>query len=97
MDRRKDCLLPMRLRTRRDGNEREIIQALEAAACDVVQIDYPCDLLVGRAGVNHLIEVKLPDGKLREGQERFAETWRGSRVHVVRTVEEAFRAVGLHR
>ena len=83
------------IRTRRDNNEREIIDALEAAACDVVQIDYPCDLLVGRAGVNTLLEVKQPDGKLRDSQERFAETWRGAPVWVVRTVEEAFRAVGL--
>lgn len=87
--------MPVRLRTRRDGNEREIIQALEAAACDVVQIDYPCDLLVGRAGTNHLLEVKLADGKLRTSQERFAETWRGAPVWVVRTVDEAFKAVGL--
>jgi len=85
----------MRLRTRRDSNEREIIDVLEQAACDVVQLDYPCDLLVGRGRVNYLLEVKMPTGKLRESQARFAEDWRGAVVQVVRTPEEALRAVGL--
>lgn len=44
---------------RRDANEGPIIEALEAAGCAVQQLDPPApDLLVSRAGVLYLIEVK---------------------------------------
>jgi hypothetical protein len=84
---------------RRDANEPEIIAALRKAHCSVVQLDHPCDLLVGRAGVNVLMEIKDPDKKpserrLTETEVEFHGTWRGQ-VCVVETVEDAYRAIGI--
>ena len=90
---------PNRYAARRDGNEAEIVAALEAAGCDVYRLDMPCDLLVGRAGVNYLLEVKNPGtyGKLAPHQREFAVSWRGGRVAVVETIDEALQAVGLRK
>lgn len=84
---------------RRDGNEPAIVSALEAAACDVVKISTPCDLIVGRAGRTYLLEVKNPDvppsqRKLKPEQLLFLNNWRGQ-YDVVETVEDALQAVGL--
>ena len=81
---------------RRDETEPEIVAALEAVGCDVVKLSMPCDLLVGRGGVNYLLEVKsTPRSKLTPDEKRFADWWRGGTVRVVTTPEEALRAVGL--
>lgn len=89
------------MRSRRDGNEPEIIEALRAVGCSVVQLsmrDVP-DLLVGfvhpEGGrmVNLLMEVKAGRNVLSAGQETFFETWPGPAV-VVYSVEEALKAVG---
>jgi len=81
---------------KRDGNEPEIVAALEAAACDVVRTSTPGDLVVGRAGRNYLLEVKNPKGrrKLTTEQLIFLKNWRGQYA-VVETVDEALAAVGL--
>ena len=52
------------------------------------------DLLVGYLRTNHLLEVKGPKGSLTEDQVRWIDGWLGA-VHVVRTVDEALRAVGV--
>ena len=52
----------MRRDARRDDNEYEIIQALEAIGCTVRRLDRPVDLLVGYRASNYLIEVKNPHG-----------------------------------
>lgn len=60
----------------------------------------PVDLLAARAGINFLLEVKVPKakgergGKLTPEQEVFFKEWRGQKA-IVRTPEEALRAVGL--
>lgn len=85
---------------RRDANESEIIAALIAAGYSVAQInarDVP-DLIVGGIMAdgqpgNLLMEVKDSGGKLSDGQRRFHADWRGPIV-VVRSVEDALRAVG---
>ena len=83
---------------RRDGNELEIVVALEAIGADVVKLDNP-DLLVGFRGVNWLLEVKNPAGlnRVSDDQEQFMVDWRGGRVAVVRTADEALMAVGAIR
>jgi hypothetical protein len=90
-------MIPIRAK-RRDANEREIIEALKAAGCSVLQIDV-IDLVVGRAGCNFLLEVKdgsLPPSRKRltDSEANFIRSWRGREVVVVETVEEALRAVG---
>lgn len=89
----------LRRAAKRDANEPEIVDALRKAGCDVARLDTPVDLVVGRAGVNYLLEVKdgskIPsERRLTPGQERFFDTWRGQ-VAKVETLEEALAAVGL--
>jgi hypothetical protein len=52
------------------------------------------DLLVARQGRNYLLEVKAPSGDLTPDQVKFHADWRGQ-IAIVRTKEEAWRAVGL--
>ena len=77
---------------KRDANEGEIVKALRDIGCDVHSLDQPLDLLVGYRGRNYLIEVKMPKGKLTEGQQEFSETWRGQ-FAVVRSPEQAIQVV----
>jgi hypothetical protein len=77
---------------KRDENEPEIIEALEDAGCLVMQTD-KIDLLVQRGTQQFLLEVKMPKGKLTRLQaELLAEGWR---IAVVRSPEEALKAIGL--
>lgn len=90
----------------RDRNEPPIVDALRAAGCLVQAIDgrdLP-DLLVGFRGAWWLLEVKGEAGpkggishrKLKPGQEKFHRlaTAMGLPSYVVRTPEEALRAIG---
>lgn len=89
---------------KRDSNEPEIVKALLAVGCSV-QLLRNCgagvpDLLVGREGVagqrlNFLLEVKAPKGSVSLKQTAWHNSWRGSPVRIVQTVEEALAAVGL--
>ena len=72
---------------RRDANEPEIIEALEAAGATVLQAD-TVDIICGYKNVNLLLEVKAPGGKLRPSQKFLQATWRGQYA-VVRTVDDA--------
>ena len=77
---------------RRDANEPEIVAALEGIGATVIRLD-PFDLLVGYQGRTHLIEVKTEKGRLKPAQEALIESWRGSPLHIVRTVDEALELV----
>lgn len=91
--------------SRRDPNHAEIVRALKAAGCSVLDlsgahIEGCPDLLVGYRGRNVLLELKAAS-KLSSGaarslarQEAWAASWRGERVYFVTTVAEAFSAVG---
>ena len=61
----------------RDANEPQIVKALEAAGYTVYRIDVPCDLIVGRGRVTHLVEVKMPGEPLTPAQEKFCAKHRG--------------------
>ena len=82
---------------RRDENEPEIVQALEAIGCTVLRQDFPCDLAVGYRARNFYIEVKNPnkpkrDRQLTKTQKQFFASWKGQ-VRVVETPEEAIKLV----
>jgi Holliday junction resolvase len=77
---------------RRDENEQEIVDALEAIGCSVVRLDKPVDLLVGHQARNYLLEVKGEKGRLTKGQQEFMKMWRGQ-VRVVTTAEEAIEVI----
>lgn len=86
-----------------DANQNEIVNALRKAGCSVQilsSVGKGCpDLLVARAGINYLLELK--DGKkpksaqkLTPDQVEWHSKWNGS-VYVVNSIESAFEAVGL--
>ncbi|MDR2056586.1 MAG: hypothetical protein LBQ10_12085 [Desulfovibrio sp.] len=83
-----------------DRNQDEIVRALLRCGCDVHYIRRPVDLLVGRAGKNYLLEIKVPKskgeggGQLTPEQAQFFGIWRGQAA-IVETPDEALRAVGL--
>lgn len=82
-----------RLNPRRDGNERLIIEALEARGYSVTQISgkgVP-DLLVSKAGHSWLVEVKQPKGKLNPAQQLWRERFQGPAPIILRTVEDAMQ------
>ena len=88
-----------RYAARRDANEGEIVKALEAIGCSVLRLD-AVDLIVGRAGVNYLLECK--DGRKSAGnrpltpaQKKLRSEWRGQYA-VVLSADEAV-AVGTRR
>lgn len=80
----------MRLKTRRDSNELEIVKALKKAGCSVIRMDTPCDLLVGLRNKNYLIEIKTINGKILGSQEEFKNEWNGQ-ISIARTIEDAYR------
>jgi Holliday junction resolvase len=93
----------MRRAARVDDNQAEIVAALRKCGCTVQSLaalgNGVPDLLVGRAGVNYLLEVK--DGskpksarELTPDELRWLHAWRGSAA-VVETVEEALKEVGV--
>lgn len=81
---------------RRDGNEQPIIDALEAAGCQVERLDRPVDLLVGYDGQTYLMEVKDTRGRnrLQDSQDAFLRAWPGGPAAVVRSIEDALRLIG---
>ena len=52
------------------------------------------DLLAGFRGQERLIEVKTDKGRLDADQRKWHDAWRGHQVAVVRSVDEALRAIG---
>ena len=81
-----------------DGNQQIIVEALEAAGCDVIDATmvgdgFP-DLIVGKNKKILLIEVKNPasKGKLNKLQEKFFNHWKDYAV-VVHNVDEALDAL----
>lgn len=83
---------------KRDKNEPEIIQALRQCGAMVTQLsgENVPDLLVIYQGQVVLIEVKSAKGKLQDGQSKWITTAseHGVTAHVIRTVDEARRAIG---
>ena len=82
---------------RKDAIQNEIVSALEKVGCEVTDLsttgDGVTDLLVTRARVHYLVEVKSKHGKLTDPQIRFHV--KHDPVSIVRTIDEALRAVGL--
>lgn len=92
----------MRRAAKVDDNQASIVDALRRVGCSVDPLHAvgggTPDLLVGRAGVNYLLEVK--DGskppskqKLTPQQQEWHQGWRGQKA-VVNCVDSALREVG---
>lgn len=81
-----------------DANQGEIVQALRDAYCSVLpihRVGQGCpDLAVGYKGRTYFLEIKTAKGNLTPAEIEFMNTWRGHYV-IVRTVDEALKAIGL--
>ena len=80
-----------------DANQKAIVKELEQVpGVSVVPIGKPLDLLVGYQGVNHIIEIKNPDGRDRvEGdQQEFIDEWQGRTPEVAHTTDDVLRIIG---
>ncbi len=93
----------MRHAAKIDANQEKIVRLLRACGCSVqslASVGSGCpDLLVGRQGVNWLLEVK--DGSRKPSEQRLTplqalwhEAWRGQ-VGTVVSREHALRLLGL--
>lgn len=92
----------MRRAAKVDTNQPEIVQALRAVGASVAPTHmigrgFP-DIVVGFRGVNFLLEIKDGDKppskrQLTADEAEWHEGWRGH-VHVVESVDEAYRAIG---
>jgi hypothetical protein len=86
----------MRRAAKRDDAEAAVMHGFldEGAKHSVVSLtqlsgkDLP-DLLVGFLGVNHVVEVKTGNARLRPGQISWAELWCGEKPVVARTEAQA--------
>ena len=74
---------------RRDASEPEIVSALLQCGFSVERLDTPCDLLCGFRGKTFLVECKVEGKKLNENQQKFTDRWRGSRMVVLRSAQDA--------
>lgn len=103
----RDAGRGMRYARRKDKNHGEVVSAFRALGCSVLVVDCSQanapDLLVGRNGVDQLVEVKPQSNvkrtsQLRPGQAAFAASWKGRRVDVARNLDDVARiANGLGR
>lgn len=86
--------------SRADHNQKAIVDALRSVGATVhvtsqVGNGFP-DLVCGIFGKNFLVEVKNPEarGKLSAEQICFRDRWKG-KVHVVESVNEALKVIGV--
>jgi hypothetical protein len=82
---------------RTDSNQKEIVTALRSVGATVQSLapvgqGVP-DLLVAFRGVNYLIEVKTPTGKLNPIQTAFHANW-GAPIGVCVTQDDALQHIG---
>ena len=86
----------MRRASRRDENEKEIVEALRAVGATVYLLNEPCDLLVGYHNQTILMELKNPNSQygkkgFNANQKHFAENWKGGPFCLVDSVDSALR------
>lgn len=85
---------------KRDANEPELVDTLEALGCTVDRLPggggRP-DLLVGFRGHTILIEVKVPGEELNRLQKRFHADWKGAPIHVAFSVQQIIEIVHHYR
>ena len=88
----------MRWAAKTDRNQAEIVAALRQVGASVLvlsRVGQGCaDLAAGIRGMTFFLEVKTDKGKLTENEQKFMDEWRGHYA-IVRTPEEALRAIGV--
>ena len=94
-----------RFARRKDSNHGPVVKAFEFAGASWLNIEGTTpgapDGVLGCSGSSHLVEIKpntaLKAHRPKPNQVAFAEKWRGSPVHLVRSPQEAWELVGLLR
>lgn len=86
-----------RYNPKRDAAEQAIVDALEKVGVHVWRLDTPADLLCWRLGKFYVLEVKDPRARKDKRQVDQIEFLELTRAPVVRTPEQALRAVGAMR
>ena len=85
------------LAARVDGNQAQIVEALRAVGCSVVDLHRVgggvSDLLACFRGETFLIECKVGEPRFTEAEDAFMASWPG-RIEVVTSPEGALRAIG---
>ena len=88
----------MRWAAKVDANQAEIVEALRQVGASVLvlsRVGQGCaDLAAGIRGETFFLEVKSGKGKLTPAEQEFMDKWRGHYA-IVRTPEEALRAIGV--
>ena len=88
----------MRWAAKVDLNQAEIVSALRQVGASVLvlsRVGQGCaDLAAGIRGETFFLEVKTDKGKLTPREKEFMDEWRGHYA-IVRTPEEALRAIGV--
>lgn len=74
---------------KRDASEPEIVSALLQCGFSVERLDRPVDLAVGFRGKCWLVECKVEGAKLNKNQVEFVAGWRGPKVVVLRSAQDA--------
>lgn len=82
----------MRRLHRSDHTQEAIVDALRRLGVEVECIGRPVDLLCGHKGVWFVLECKSDGGRFTKDQAEFLARAQGP-VHVVKTPDEAIRAV----
>lgn len=85
-----------RYAAKRDSNEPEIVEAIEACGAIVELTSKPLDMIVNVLGVIALADVKDPKrGRLTPAQKKFIEAWQasGAPIYILRTVDDAVNMV----
>ena len=88
----------MRWAAKTDSNQKAIVSALRQVGASVLvlsRVGQGCaDLAAGIRGETFFLEVKTDKGKLTPAEKEFMQGWRGHYA-IVRTPEEALKAIGL--
>jgi len=83
--------------SRADANQADIVRALRGIGASVLHchvLKNAFDLLVGYRGRTFLMEIKATEkDKLTPGEAEFRDSWRGSKYHIVYTVDQAIAII----
>lgn len=79
---------------RKDANQDQIVKALEQVGAEVWIVDRPCDLIVWYRRFWHLLETKMPKGRMTPRQQADRDAGRGEGIQTVRSPLDALRAIG---
>jgi len=93
----------MRLASRIDSNQPEIVEELRKQGCSVYHVHKlknGFDILVGYKGKNYCFEIKDPDKppsqrKLTKGEQEFFDTWKGQ-VDIIEDWVDAMNHMARH-